>query len=194
MPLCARCTGIYLGMFIAFSFYFFTKILKNKKPIKPPGTWINVLSISFILLMVVQAISSAFLNYAYENELRFITGILFGISLPWYLLITLNYSQRFKYENKEILNYKEYFILIFITLITVITFLFKIPTLLYISAYISTIGLLFFIFSINLTIIIIAFDAIKSLQKTSFLKLSISSLFFSVVEVIVLNLAHSTLL
>ncbi|KKL07196.1 hypothetical protein LCGC14_2588450, partial [marine sediment metagenome] len=120
------CTGIYLGIFIAFSFYFLTKIIKNKKPIKPPALWINILSLFFIFLMAVQAISMLFITIPFENEVRFITGILFGFSLPWYLLITLNYSKRFNYQNKEILNYKEYLILFSIVLITTIIFLFKI--------------------------------------------------------------------
>jgi len=194
MPLCARCSGIYLGMFIAFSFYFFTKILKNKKPIKPPSLWINILSIIFILLMIIQALTSTFINYPFENELRFITGILFGLSLPWYLLITFNYSRRFKYENKEILNYKEYLFLFSITLITSVVFLLKIPIILYITAYISVIGLLVFIFLINLSVLTLITDLIRKLQKISFLYIFILSIIFSIIEIILLNSLHSILL
>jgi len=194
LPFCARCIGIYLGMFIAFSFYFLFKILKNKKPIKPPSLWINVLSIFFIILMVIQAITVNFTNYSFENELRFITGILFGISLPWYLLITINYSKKFVYQNKKILNYKEYLLLFLITLVSTILFLLKIPSILYISAYLSTIGLLIFIFLINLSLLILVADIAKKLRKISLVYLIIFSVILSLLEIFSLNLLHSVIL
>ena len=194
LPLCARCAGIYLGMFIAFSFYFFFKIIKNKKPIKPPALWINILSIFFIFLMAAQAISMLFITIPFENEVRFITGILFGFSLPWYLLLTINYSKRFTYHNEEILNYKEYLVLFLIILITAIIFLIKIPIILYISGFISVIGLLIFIFLINLSLLILITDFIKNSQKISFFYLGIISIILAVFEIITLNLLHSAIL
>ncbi len=194
LPLCARCTGIYIGMFIDFSLYFFIKFLKNKKPILPPPLWINILSVSFTFLMAAQAISSIFIDYSFDKEIRFITGILFGISLPWYLLITLNYSPRFKYENKEIINYKEYLILFLIATFSTTIFLFRIPFVMYLSSYISIVGLLIFIFLINLSLLILISDIIKLFQKISFLYLIIITTILSVIEIITLNLLHSAIL
>lgn len=194
LPLCARCTGIYIGMFIAFLFYFFTKIIKKIKPIKPPPLWINVLSIFFIFLMASHAISTIFISTSFDNTLRFITGILFGISLPWYLLITINYSKRFKFKNTEILNYKEYLLLSLITLAVSTIFLLQIPVILYLSAFISIIGLLIFIFLINATIFILIFDSIKKFQNLSFYYIIIISIIISLLEIIILNHLHFIIL
>jgi uncharacterized membrane protein len=194
LPLCARCTGIYLGMFIAFSFYFFTKVLKNKKHIQPPALGINILSIFFILLMAIQAVTSLYINYPLDKEMRFITGILFGFSLPWYLLITIHYSKRFKYKNEEILNYKEYLLLSLITLASATLFLLKIPSILYIIAYLSAIGLLVFIFLINLSLLILTTDLTKKLRKISLGYLIIFSIILSLIEIFSLNLLHSVIL
>lgn len=190
-PLCARCTGIYIGMFIAFLFYFFTKIIKNKKPILPPPLWVNIFSVSFILLMAFQAISSIFIDYPWDKEIRFITGILFGFSLPWYLFITINYSKRFNYQEKDIISYKEYLTLSSITTLIAIIFLFKISIILYISVYISIAGLLLFIFLINFSLSILISDNIKKLQKISLYYLIFTSAAFSILEIIALNFLHS---
>lgn len=194
LPLCARCTGIYLGMFIAFSFYFFTKILKNKKPIKPPALWINIFSIFFILIMPLHALSALIISTPYDNILRFITGLLFGFSIPWYLFLTINYSRRFIYQNKEIINYKEYLTLILLVTILASVFLIKISAILYISIYISIIGLLIFIFLINLSILILIFDSIKRIKNKPFYYLIIISIILSILEIITLNLLHDILL
>lgn len=137
---------------------------------------------------------AAFADYPLENELRFITGLLFGFSLPWYILITINYSKRFIYQKKEILNYREYFVLFLITLICAIIFLLKVPIILYITAYISIIGLFIFIFLINLSLLILIADNIKIFQKISFYYLIGLAIIFSILEIIALNLLHSIIL
>ena len=40
MPLCARCTGIYTGVFFAFCFFFLKKRMNNRKPFTMPQAFL----------------------------------------------------------------------------------------------------------------------------------------------------------
>lgn len=83
MPLCSRCTGIYLGVLISFVFYFIINVLKNKKPSLPPPISVNIISLVFVLLMAINALTDSFGLGSNGNNFRFLTGLFFGLSLPF---------------------------------------------------------------------------------------------------------------
>ena len=66
-PICARCTGIYVGLFIGMI-----------------TTWFFVLptliSLFLMLLMVVDGYTQLKTRYESTNAKRFITGLLFGLA------------------------------------------------------------------------------------------------------------------
>jgi len=66
-PLCARCTGIYVGFFIGMIIIWLFVL--------PP-----LLSLFLILLMVVDGYAQLKTRYESTNTKRFITGFLFGVA------------------------------------------------------------------------------------------------------------------
>lgn len=67
-PVCARCTGVYVGMISIIIFLF----------IDPLSWWISI----FLLIpTIVDGGTQAYCNRESNNTLRFITGLLFGIGL-----------------------------------------------------------------------------------------------------------------
>ena len=78
-PVCARCFGIYFGVFI-FSIYVFFKKINLKK-------------FYFYLLLFIPMFAELFLEKFYEgnNILRFLTGVLGGIGFGFLIFIPFYY-------------------------------------------------------------------------------------------------------
>lgn len=152
LPLCSRCTGIYLGVFIIFTFYFLFRYLKKQKPTIPPSLPISLVSVFFILLMVGNALSTSF-GIPTSNTARFLTGILFGFTIPLFLIPAFNFSAKRQSDQGRIINLGEYFVLL-ITLAVISTLvLLKLDLVLYVAAYLSVLGLLLLWTLLNSTII-----------------------------------------
>lgn len=76
IPVCVRCFGIYLGLFLALIFLFLRKSIvniPNKKEV--------ILIIFLVLPMAVDGFVQLLTSYQSNNPLRFITGLLFGIGI-----------------------------------------------------------------------------------------------------------------
>lgn len=194
LPLCSRCTGIYLGMFITFGFYFLRKFLKNKNPTLPPPLLVNIFSLFFISLMVANAVSNLFGFGPQGNFIRFVTGILFGFSIPLFLIPVFNCSRRFVFQNEHIITYKEYFILLIIVVLSAFIVLLKIDLFLYLTAYFSITGLLVFALLLNISFIAVVFDEIKRFKLIPGYYLLLIGLIVTVGEFFLLSLLHSKLL
>ncbi len=92
LPVCARDTGAYLGFYIGYLMLHF----RNKKATGPPNLWITL---SMMIPLVVDGITQLFGFRASTNDLRLITGLLFGASIiPFliYLLSMLSSVRRLK--------------------------------------------------------------------------------------------------
>lgn len=89
MPVCARCAGIYIGVFVAFCYLFIKKRLIGNKPVSFFCIIISVLS--FLPLMVDGATSYLGLRDS-SNALRLLTGLLLGYPLPVFFALLSNFA------------------------------------------------------------------------------------------------------
>lgn len=152
LPLCSRCTGIYLGMFLTFAGYFLWYWLRGRRPTLPPALPIIVVSALFFIVMPLNAISPHF-GVPTHNIARFITGILFGFSVPLFLLPVFNDDKRKKADKERIIKTGEYlFLLAAVISVAVLVVIENVPAL-YFAAYASVVGLVVFASLLNATIV-----------------------------------------
>jgi len=150
MPVCARCCGFYSGFFVAavILFIFFRK----KESDLPPKYILAILGI-FSLSFVIDGIASNSGIYNTNNNLRFITGTLFGLSIITILYPVLTF-QYYKNAKREKLFGSPYKFIIFLAVIIV----FMIITLLRLGFlgrfyyYFTALSILFTFYFINLTL------------------------------------------
>jgi len=83
LPVCARDTGAYLGLLLGY----FLLPLRRKEACGPPSLWITSL---MVMPMIVDAGTQWIGLRTSTNELRLITGLLFGIALAPLLVYLLS--------------------------------------------------------------------------------------------------------
>ncbi|MDR6515755.1 DUF2085 domain-containing protein [Chryseobacterium camelliae] len=81
-PVCARCTGIYLGYFLMIPMLWFYQI----------GI---ILSVALILPTMIDGLTQAYLNRESTNFLRCTTGILAGIGMSGFSERITYYTYKF---------------------------------------------------------------------------------------------------
>lgn len=91
MPICARCTGIYIGVFTTILYILLTKRYKSNMI---PNIPISLLLFFLLSPMAFDGVSSYLHLRPSDNFLRIVTGIPFGIVLPFFLFPLLNYSEK----------------------------------------------------------------------------------------------------
>ena len=89
MPLCARCTGIYTGVFLAFCFFFLKKRMGNSKPFSMPQT---ILTAAAVLPVGIDGVGSYLGFWESSQFLRILTGSIVGAVLPGFLLLAGNFE------------------------------------------------------------------------------------------------------
>lgn len=82
LPVCARDTGVYLGFFIGYILL----PLRKKEACGPPNLWITVL---MTMPMVLDGTTQLAGLRTSTNELRLLTGLLFGAALAPLLIYSL---------------------------------------------------------------------------------------------------------
>lgn len=82
-PICARCTGLYLGYIIALF-----NLIKSKKVFKFKA------SVVFIVVMAIDGLGQLFKFFESNNKRRFITGFLSGIASISLLKIFLEKTKK----------------------------------------------------------------------------------------------------
>lgn len=89
MPLCARCTGIYIGVFFALCFFLWKKRLEGNRPF-------SAKQIFWMLLCIIPMAADGFCSYIglWESNqlLRVLTGSLIGAVVPGLLLLAGNFE------------------------------------------------------------------------------------------------------
>lgn len=89
LPVCARCTGIYSGVFFSMIFFLFSNRLKGNKPYATWGMLIG--AFAFIPISIDGFFS--YLGFWESNQfLRVVTGSLAGASLVGFLLLGANFD------------------------------------------------------------------------------------------------------
>lgn len=104
LPMCARDTGIYLGIFITIVFLYATKRFNADKP--PELLYSLVLCISTVP-MLFDGVSSYLGLRESNNVLRLITGIYFGSSLMFLLVPAANFKPEYRNMKPVLKNWRE---------------------------------------------------------------------------------------
>lgn len=95
MPLCARCTGIYTGVFFAFCFFFWKKRIQAGKPFSLQQA---VVTGTAILPVGLDGVGSYLGFWESSQLMRILTGSLVGAVVPGFLLMAGNFDP--KRENR----------------------------------------------------------------------------------------------
>ena len=95
MPLCARCTGIYTGVFFAFCFFFLKKRMGSGRPFSMPQT---ILAAAAILPVGIDGAGSYLGFWESSQFLRILTGSIVGVVIPGFLLLAGNFDPNGKNE------------------------------------------------------------------------------------------------
>lgn len=159
-PLCARCTGMYLGVALVFVVTFLAGRLRWSE--LPPLPVLLVL-IGFIGVMGVDGINSyshffpdAPHLYEPRNWLRLLTGMGTGLAMGVFILPALAQTLwRRPVWQAPIRNFRELAGLVGVALTAVLLLLSNQSTILYVLALVSTAGLLFIVTAINTVFLLI---------------------------------------
>ena len=159
-PLCARCTGMYLGVALTLLVIFLTGRLRWSE--LPPLPVLLVL-IGFIGLMGIDGINSyshffpkAPHLYEPRNWLRLLTGMGTGLAMGVFMLPALAQTLwRQPDYRAPIGSLRELAGLVVVALTAVLILLSNQSTILYVLALVSTVGLLFIITAINCVFLLI---------------------------------------
>lgn len=159
LPLCARCTGTFLGALIAL---FGQAVVLRRRGAAFPPTAITVILAGFIAIMGVDGFNSYIdlmrgtpLFYEPRQELRLVTGALNGLTLGALLWPMVNFSLwRNPDPGRAIRNGRDLGVLLLLELAAVLLVLSGWPVLLYPLALASVLGVLAML-TLTLTVLVV---------------------------------------
>jgi len=117
MPICSRCTGIYIGFTISIISMI---VLFRKKESGFPPLYIVILSLIFIISTVLDGIFSYLYIYNTNNIIRIITGYMFGTGIALILYPVFPYQFYKESSDKKIFSTAKQFIFFMIPGIVII--------------------------------------------------------------------------
>lgn len=172
LPLCARCTGIYLGFLAGLLGML---LLRRQYVIDLPPTWILVTLVMFIAVMVFDGINS-FLEfvpvipqlYPPQNWLRLVTGTLHGLAISVIFCPVVSISvwhPDLTQPEAVIENGREFAFFLAAGGVAVLLVLWQHPLLLAPLAVLSTLGVLLILTMIN-TIIVLVITRQEAMART----------------------------
>ena len=161
-PLCARCSGMYLGVAMII---IVTMLAGRMRRARLPAVPLLLILIAFIALMGVDGINSyshffpqAPHLYEPRNWLRLVTGMGTGIAMGIILLPALAQTLWQRPDYQPILESgRELTAVLIIALLTVFLLLSNQPALLYVLALTSVAGMLFIVTALNTVILLVLF-------------------------------------
>lgn len=160
LPLCARCTGIYMGALAGFTVM---RLTGRKRPAGLPPTHITLVFVGFIVLLAIDGLNSYLtffpgMPHLYEpqNWLRLTTGSLEGLALSAFVYPVLNYSLWRDADQSlpSVRNFKELGLMVAAAGVIAVLIVLELPILLYPLAILSTLGVLIMLGSINTMIVL----------------------------------------
>lgn len=89
LPVCARDTGIYTGIFIS---VLFILVFRRMNSQKPPGVPATVLMCILMLPMIMDGALSYMHITGTNNTIRLMTGLFFGLPIPFFLVPVAGFS------------------------------------------------------------------------------------------------------
>jgi len=150
LPLCSRCTGIYLGFLLGILYQF---ILWKTKVRELPCQKISIVSVSLLGLLIIDSLGSYFKLWSLSNSQRLVLGLLGGSSISLFLFPAFNYSLFVKpKEDKGMKLLVEYLGLLFLLELAILFTLFGNFIIYNIIAFASILGILVLYLMINTTI------------------------------------------
>jgi uncharacterized membrane protein len=153
-PLCARCTGMYLGAALTIAALF---LAGRAKRVFLPRKWIFLILLGLVALMGIDGINSyshffpqAPHLYAPKNWLRLATGMGTGLTLGIIVFAALAQSLWRQPQYMPLIeNFRELGAFLLLGLVAAMLVLSNQPALLYVLALVSTAGLLFVVTALN---------------------------------------------
>jgi len=153
MPVCSRCSGIYIGFLVSIIFLF---LVFRKKESELPPVYIIICAAVFILSMIIDGILSYFGVYSTNNAIRLITGYLFGAGTAIIIYPIFIYQYYRLSQKKKIFYNLKYFIYFLIVSFLFIIILFSsLPALGNFFYYLNGIAVVFTFYFTNLTLILL---------------------------------------
>lgn len=161
-PLCARCSGMYLGVALV---VVVTLLAGRMRRANLPPLKLLLLLLGFIALMGVDGINS-YLHFfpqaphLYEprNWLRLATGMGTGLAMGLILLPALAQTLWRRPDYRKIIDSRrELAALLILALVTILLLLSNQATLLYVLALTSIVGLLFILTALNTIVFLVLF-------------------------------------
>jgi uncharacterized membrane protein len=169
LPLCARCTGIYMGALIGFVLM---RAWGRQRAASLPPVPITLTLIGFIVMLGIDGLNSYltfFPNmphlYEPQNWLRLTTGTLEGLALSAFIYPVLNYTLwHDAVESPSVRNFKELTLMVATGGAIIALIYLELPPLLYPLAVLSTLGVLVMLGSVN-TMIVLALTRREGLAR-----------------------------
>ncbi len=160
LPLCARCTGIYMG---ALAGFVLMRVWGRQRAAAMPPTAVTLTLVGFIATMGVDGVNSYLtffpgLPHLYEpqNWLRLTTGTLNGLALSAIVYPVLNYSLwRDAVQTPAVRGFKELALMVAAGAVIVALTVLELPPLLYPLAILSTLGVLLMLGALNTMIVLV---------------------------------------
>jgi len=150
LPLCSRCTGIYLGFLLGILYQF---ILWQTKVRELPYQKISIVSVSLLGLLIIDSLGSYFKLWSLSNYQRLVLGLLGGSSISLFLFPVFNYSLFVKpKEDKGMTLLVEYLGLLLLLELAILFTLSGRFIIYNIIAFASILGILFLYLMLNTTI------------------------------------------
>jgi len=157
LPLCARCTGTFLG-----AFWGFLGLMAKGRASRFPPVKVLVLLVGFIVLLGIDGLNS-YLSlislphlYGPHNTLRLITGTLYGLSLSALIFPVFNFTLWKEPKPTEALSgFKELSFLLWGALFIVLIVEAQIDALLYPLALASALGVLVIFTLVNTLLVLV---------------------------------------
>ncbi len=199
LPLCARCTGMYLG--VALSLVVFGLAGRFKRA-KLPSAKIMGVFIGFVVLMGIDGVNSYShffpnLPHVYEpqNWLRLLTGMGTGLAMGVFILPAL--AQTIWRDHKwhpVLADFREFFWLILLALIVVLLVLSNQPLILYVLGIVSALGVVAILTIINTMMLLLVTrrDARSNSWRQAAVPLA-AGLILAIIEIAVISLLRYNL-
>jgi len=190
LPLCSRCTGIYLGFLLGILYQF---TLWKTKVRELPYQKISIVSVSLLGLLIIDSLGSYLKLWSLSNYQRLVLGLLGGSSISLFLFPVFNYSLFVKSkEEKGIKLLLEYLGLLLLLELAILFTLSGRFIIYNIIAFASVLGILVLYLMINATIagMTISWQNRRNIKRINVFSLAGITLILTIIEFYILRKSH----